>query len=164
VVNGLRGSANSFNIDGVNAESTITGYQSAGRNNAGYNAAGGTNGMVTVDAREEFRVVTSSFAPEYGRNSGAHVLLVTRSGTNHFHGTTFNYLRNDKLDAADWFVNQAGQSKPRLRLNDFGGVFGGPVVRNRIFFLFPTKANAWSSRNSRSLPYHLSQFASEHAQ
>jgi len=108
--------------------------------------------------------VTSSFAPEYGRNPGAHVLLVTRSGTNQFHGTTFNYLRNDKLDAADWFVNQAGQSKPRLRLNDFGGVFGGPVVRNRIFFLFPTKANAWSSRNSRSLPYHLSQFASEHAQ
>jgi hypothetical protein len=134
VVNGLRGSANSFNIDGVNAVSTITGYQSAGGNNTGYNAAGGTNGMVTVDALEEFRVVTSSFAPEYGRNPGAHVLLVTRSGTNHFHGTTFNYLRNDKLDAADWFVNQAGQSKPRLRSNDFGGVFGGPVVCNRTFF------------------------------
>jgi len=134
VVNGLRGSANSFNIDGVNAVSTITGYQSAGGNNTGYNAAGGTNRMVTVDALEEFRVVTSSFAPEYGRNPGAHVLLVTRSGTNHFHGTTFNYLRNDKLDAADWFVNQAGQSKPRLRSNDFGGVFGGPVVRNRTFF------------------------------
>jgi hypothetical protein len=134
VVNGLRGSANSFIIDGVNAVSTITGYQSAGGNNAGYNAAGGTNGMVTVDALEEFRVVTSSFAPEFGRNPGAHVLLVTRSGTNLFHGTSFNYLRNDKLDAADWFVNQAGQSKPRLRSNDFGGVFGGPVVRNRIFF------------------------------
>ena len=134
VVNGLRGSANSFNIDGINAVGTITGYQSAGGNNAGYNAAGGTNGMVTVDALEEFRVVTSSFAPEYGRNPGAHVLLVTRSGTNQFHGTSFNYLRNDKLDAADWFVNQAGQSKPRLRANDFGGVFGGPVVRNRTFF------------------------------
>jgi hypothetical protein len=134
VVNGLRGSVNSFNIDGVNAVSTITGYQSAGGNNAGYNAAGGTNGMVTVDALEEVRVVTSSFAPEYGRNPGAHVLLVTRSGTNQFHGTTFNYLRNDKLDAADWFVNQAGQSKPRLRSNDFGGVFGGRVVRNRTFF------------------------------
>ncbi len=134
VVNGLRGSANSFNIDGINAVGTITGYQSAGGNNGGYNAAGGTNGMVTVDALEEFRVVTSSFAPEYGRNPGAHVLLVTRSGTNQFHGTAFNYLRNDKLDAADWFVNQAGQSKPRLRSNDFGGVFGGPVVRNKTFF------------------------------
>ena len=134
VVNGMRGSANGFTIDGINAVSTITGYQSAGGNNAGYNAAGGTNGMVTVDALEEFRVVTSSFAPEYGRNPGAHVLLVTRSGTNQFHGTSFNYFRNDRLDAADWFVNQARQSKPRLRSNDFGGVFGGPVVCNRTFF------------------------------
>jgi hypothetical protein len=134
VVNGLRASANSFSVDGVNAIGTVTGYQSAGGNNAGYNAAGGTNGMVAVDALEEFRILTSSFAPEYGRNPGAHVLLVTRSGTNRFHGAAFDYFRNDKLDAADWFVNQAGQRKPRLRSNDFGGVSGGPVVRNRIFF------------------------------
>ena len=134
VVNGLRGTANSFNVDGVNAVGTITGYQSAGGNNAGYNAAGGTNGMVALDALEEFRIVTSSFAPEYGRNPGAHVLLITRSGTNQLHGTAFNYFRNDKLDAADWFANQAGQSKPRLRLNDFGGTLGGPLIRDRTFF------------------------------
>ena len=99
-----------------------------------YNAAGGTNSMVSVDALQEFRILTSSYAPEYGRTPGAQVLLVTRSGTNAFHGAVFNYFRNDKLDAADWFVDQAGQSKPPLRSNDFGGVFGGPVVRDKTFF------------------------------
>ena len=134
VVNGLRATANSFSVDGVNAVSTVTGYQSARGNNASYNAAGGTNSMVSVDALQEFRILTSSYAPEYGRTPGAQVLLVTRSGTNAFH-TAFDYFRNDKLDAADWFVNQAGQSKPPLRSNDFGGVLGGPVVRNKTFFL-----------------------------
>jgi Carboxypeptidase regulatory-like domain/TonB dependent receptor/TonB-dependent Receptor Plug Domain len=132
VVSGLRATANSFSIDGVNAVSTVTGYQSAGGNNAGYNVAGGTNSMVSVDALREFRVLTSSYAAEYGRNPGAHVLLITRSGTNSFHGALFDYFRNDKLDAADWFVDQAGQSKPRLRSNDFGGVFGGPIVFSRM--------------------------------
>src|SRR6202046_4759504 len=86
VVNGLRASANSFSVDGVNAVSTVMGYQAAGGNNAGYNVAGGTNSMVSVDALQEFRILTSSYAPEYGRTPGAHVLLVTRSGTNAFHG------------------------------------------------------------------------------
>jgi hypothetical protein len=134
VVNGLRASANSFSVDGVNAVSTVTGYQSAGGNNASYNAAGGTNSMVAADALQEFRILTSSYAPEYGRTPGAQVLLSTRSGTNIFHGAAFEYIRNDKLNAADWFVDQAGQSKPPLRSNDFGGVFGGPVVRNKTFF------------------------------
>jgi hypothetical protein len=110
VVSGLRASANSFSIDGVSAVSTVTGYQSAGGNNASYNAAGGTNSMVPVDALQEFRILTSSYAPEYGRTPGAQVLLVTRSGANTFHGAAFHYFRNDRLDAADWFVNQAGQS------------------------------------------------------
>jgi len=140
VVNGLRATANSFSVDGVNAVSTVTGYQSAGGNNAGYNAAGGTNSMVSVDALQEFRILTSSYAPEYGRTPGAQVLLITRSGTNAFHGTAFDYFRNDKLDAADWFVNQAGQSKPPLRSNDFGSVLGGPVVRNKTFFFVSWEA------------------------
>ena len=134
VVNGMRASANSFSVDGANAVSTVTGYQSAGGNNASYNAAGGTNSMVSVDALQEFRILTSSYAPEYGRTPGAQVLLVTRSGTNAFHGTTFDYVRNDKLDAADWFVDQAAQNKPPLRSNDLGGVLGGPVARNKSFF------------------------------
>lgn len=134
VVNGLRASFNSITVDGVNAVSTVTGYQSAGGNNAGYNAVGGTNSMVPVDALEEFRILTSSYAPEYGRSPGGQVLLVTRSGTNILHGAAFDYFRNDALDAADWFVDQAGQRKPRLRSNDCGGVVGGPIARNKTFF------------------------------
>ena len=134
VVNGMRATFNSFSIDGVNAVSTVTGYQSAGGNNASYNLAGGTNGMASVDAVDEFRILTGSFAPEFGRNPGAHVLVVTRSGTNQLHGSAFDHFRNDKLDAADWFVDQAGQNKPRLRANDFGGVLGGPIARDKMFF------------------------------
>ena len=96
--------------------------------------------MVSVDALQEFRILTSSYAPEYGRTPGAQVPLVTRSGTNAPHGTAFDYFRNDKLDAADWFVNQAGQSKPPLRSNDFGGVLGGPVVRDKTFFFVSSEA------------------------
>lgn len=140
VVNGLRASANSFTVDGVSAISTVTGYQSAGGNNASYNVAGGTNSMVPVDALEEFRILTSSYAPEYGRAPGAQILLVTRSGANTFHGTAFDYFRNDKLDAADWFVDQSGQRKPALRSNDFGGVLGGPLVRNTLFFFVSWEA------------------------
>ena len=136
VVDGLRASANSFTVDGVSAVSTVTGYQSAGGNTASYNAAGGTNSMVSVDALQEFRVLTSSYAPEYGRTPGAQVLLAIRSGTNAFHGSLFDYFRNDKLDAADWFVDQAGSTKPPLRSNDFGGVLGGPIVHDKTFFFF----------------------------
>ena len=146
VVNGLRGSTNSFNIDGVNAVGTITGYQSAGGNNGGYNAAGGTNGMVTVDALEEFRVVTSSFAPEYGRNPGAHVLLVTRSGTNQFHGTSFNSIT---FEMTNW-MQRTGLSSRLARVNhDCARTISAVSLEERWCvtgpsFLFPTKASAWS--------------------
>src|SRR5262249_6389429 len=80
---------------------------------------------------------TSSFAPEFGRTPGGQISIVTRSGTNAFHGALFEYFRNDKLDARDWFVNYNGLKKPAERSNDFGGVFGGPVIRNKSFFFFP---------------------------
>ena len=67
------------------------------------NAAGGTNSLVSVDALQEFRILTSSFAPEYGRTPGGQVILLTRSGTNAFHGTLFEYFRNNILDANDSF-------------------------------------------------------------
>src|SRR5678816_4958145 len=99
---------------------------------------------------QEFRIQTSSFAPEFGRTPGGQVSIVTRSGTNEFRGTVFEYFRNDALDATDWFTNQSGQAKPALRQNDFGGVVGGPLFfprfgeggpslydgRNRAFFFF----------------------------
>src|SRR4029077_19680341 len=99
-------------------------------------ASGGTNSLVSVDAMQEFRIQTSSFAPEFGRTPGGQISVVTRSGTNAFHGTVFEYFRNSVLDARDWFVNFNGLAKPEERQNDFGGVFGGPVRKNKTFFFF----------------------------
>src|SRR5262249_32853039 len=98
------------------------------------NVLGGMNALVSVDALQEFRVQTSTFAPEFGRTPGAQISIATRSGTNEFHGDVFDYLRNDKTDANNWFANQLGLPRPPLRQNDFGGVIGGPVMRNRTFF------------------------------
>ena len=83
---------------------------------------------------EEFRIQTSTFAPEYGRTPGAQISVVTKSGTNTFHGTAFEYFRNDKLDANDWFANANGLARPELRQNDFGGVLGGPILKDKLFF------------------------------
>src|ERR1035437_6484606 len=70
---------------------------------------------------------------------GAHLAITTRSGTNQFHGGLFEYFRNEALDANDWFSNQAGQPRGPFRLVDFGGTFGGPIVRNRTFFFVSQK-------------------------
>src|SRR5260370_628677 len=83
---------------------------------------------------QEFRVQTSSFAPEFGRTPGGQISVVTRPGTNAFHGTLSEYFRNSALDARDWFVNYNGLAKPAERQNDFGGVLGGPVIKNKTFF------------------------------
>ena len=79
---------------------------------------------------------TSSFAPEFGRTPGGQISIVTRSGTNSFHGTLFEYFRNNVLDADDWFVNYDHLPKPEERQNDFGGVFGGPIFKDKTFFFF----------------------------
>ena len=97
-------------------------------------AFGGTSNLVSLDALEEFRIQTSTFAPEYGRTPGAQISVVTKSGTNTFHGTAFEYFRNDKLDANDWFANANGLARPELRQNDFGGVLGGPIKKDKLFF------------------------------
>ncbi|HEY0762878.1 MAG TPA: TonB-dependent receptor [Pyrinomonadaceae bacterium] len=139
-VNGQRADANYFTVDGVSANFGVTGFiammQSASGALPALSAAGGTNSLVSVDAMQEFRIQTSSFAPEFGRTPGAQISIATRSGTNAFHGTLFEYFRNDVLDARDWFVNFNGLAKPAERLNDFGGVLGGPIVRDRTFFFF----------------------------
>src|SRR5262249_51379725 len=97
-------------------------------------ASGGTNSLVSVDAMQEFRIQTSSFAPEFGRTPGGQISIVTRSGTNAYQGTAFWYFRDDGLDARDWFVNFKGLPKPEARQHDFGAVFGGPLVKDRTFF------------------------------
>ena len=139
-VNGQRADANYFSVDGVSANFGVNGYfpmvQTASGSLPALSAAGGTNSLVSVDAMQEFRIQTSSFAPEFGRTPGAQISIVTRSGTNAFHGTLFEYFRNNVLDARDWFTNFNGLPKPGERQNDFGGVLGGPLLTNRTFFFF----------------------------
>jgi hypothetical protein len=139
-VNGQRQNANYFMIDGVSANVGIGGAPTLDQTSNGsipaYTAFGGTNGMVSEDAMQEFRIQTSTYAPEFGRTPGAQVSIVTRSGSNQFHGTAFEYLRNEALDANDWFSNRLGLPKAKLRQNDFGGVFSGPLRRERTFFFF----------------------------
>ena len=112
---GQRTSANNFLIDGVSANfgvshSSLVGDVRDGSAQA-FSALGGTSSLVSVEALQEFRVETSSFAPEFGRSPGGQVILTTRSGTNDFHGGLYEYFRNNVLDANDWFANQAGQPR-----------------------------------------------------
>ena len=88
----------------------------------------------SVDAIQEFRMQSSNYSAEYGRGGGAQVNIAIRSGTNEFHGTVFEFLRNDNLDARNFF--DRAPKRPEFKLNDFGGTFGGPIVRNRTFFFF----------------------------
>jgi hypothetical protein len=139
-VNGQRPDANYFLVDGVSANLGTAGSGSLlGQGGAGQlpatSAFGGTSNLVSLDALEEFRIQTSTFAPEYGRTPGAQISVVTKSGTNTFHGTAFEYFRNDKLDANDWFANANGLARPELRQNDFGGVLGGPIVKRQAVLL-----------------------------
>ena len=139
-VNGQRTVSNYWMVDGVSANisASTTGNPGNGLGGAigSFSVLGGTNSLVSIDAMQEFRIQTSTYAPEFGRTPGAQISIVTRSGTNRFHGTAFDYLRNDALDANDWFASANGLPKPEERQNDFGGTLGGPIVRDRTFFFF----------------------------
>jgi hypothetical protein len=86
------------------------------------------------DAIQEFIVQTSLYDATQGRNSGGNVAVVTKSGTNNFHGNVYEYFRNDALNANDFFLNRAGVARPELKRNQFGGTLGGPIVPNKTFF------------------------------
>jgi hypothetical protein len=117
VVNGQRSDTNYFSVDGVSANAGSPpggGLSSNGTGSTPTNSAtGGFNNMVSIDALQEFRISTSNFAPEFGRSPGGQISLVSRAGTNGFHGDVFDYLRNTVLDANDWFLNAAGGSRRR---------------------------------------------------
>jgi len=141
-VNGQRASSNYWMIDGVSANIGVgTGYGGNGIGGAAgsFSALGGTNSLVSVDAMQEFRIQSSTFAPEFGRTPGAQVSIMTRSGTNQFHGTAFDYLRNDAMDANNWFngyTNNPPLPKAEERQNDFGGTLGGRILKDKMFFFF----------------------------
>src|SRR5258708_11693869 len=141
-VNGQRAASNYWMVDGVSGNiGTGVNPAAASGNSLGgavgsFSALCGTNSLVSVDALQEFRIQTSTYAPEFGRTPGGQISIVTRSGTNQFHGTLFDYFRNAVLDANDWFANSAGLTRPEERQNDFGGTFSGPIFKNRTFFFF----------------------------
>lgn len=141
-VDGQRAASNYWMVDGVSANFGV-GISTPGNGSAGalpsLSVLGGTNSLVSVDAMQEFRIQTSTYAPEFGRTPGGQISIVTRSGTNQFHGTAFDYLRNDALDANNWFngyTNSPPLPKAEERQNDFGGTLSGPILKNRMFFFF----------------------------
>ena len=133
-VNGARGRSNNFLLDGTDMND---GY----RNDPAINEAGvfGTPATILpIDAVAELRVL-SNYEPEYGRNAGAVINIVTKSGTNAFHGDFFDYLRNDVFDARNFFNTVPSAANPvspqaPFRNNQFGGSVGGPIVKDKAFF------------------------------
>ena len=124
-VNGLRSALNNFILDGVD-------NNSYGTSNQGF-----SNQVVQVspDAVEEFKVQTNNFSAEFGRAGGAVINATFRSGTNQFRGAAWEFNRNTKLNATGFFKPSSGV-KPEMNRNQFGGVFGGPILRDRAFFFF----------------------------
>ncbi|HXY07194.1 MAG TPA: carboxypeptidase-like regulatory domain-containing protein [Terriglobales bacterium] len=114
-VNGGRTRANNFSVNGGDANDQFVNLPTI---------------QPTPDSVDEFRVITNTFDAEYGRNSGSVVNVITKSGTNSFHGNVYEYFRNTVLDSTGYFDT----SKPQLNQNQFGGTFGGPIIKDRSFF------------------------------
>jgi hypothetical protein len=126
VVNGQRASSNNFLVDGTDANQPIVQINATG-------PSGTSTPFASVEAIQEFKVQTHTYTAEFGRFSGAVVNVVTRSGSNEFHGSLFEFVRNNVLDANNFFLNAAGQPRAPLRSNQFGGTFSGPIVPDRTF-------------------------------
>ena len=153
-VNGQRANANYFTIDGVSANTSAPSTNILGQSAGslpGLSAFGSTNNLISVDALQEFKIQTSTYAAEFGRTPGAQVQILTRSGTNEFRGSVFEYFRNEVLDANDWFNNARNLPKPPLRQNDFGGVLGGPIIKKRTFFFFSYEGLRLRLPNSKEI-------------
>src|SRR5262249_43860733 len=116
-VNGQRPDANYFMVDGVSANlgSPTASFGTGGMGQLPATSAfGGLNNLVSLDALQEFRIQTSTFAPEFGRTPGAQISVVTKSGSNTLRGSAFEYFRDDAFEANDWFANSKGLPKPDL--------------------------------------------------
>src|SRR5207248_2987152 len=135
---GQRPNTNYFSIDGVSVNTGVSAgglpAQSTGGSLPAMTALGSLHSLISLEAVNEVRVQTSTTAPEFGRLPGAQITLTSRSGSNEFHGSAFDYTRTDALDANDWFSNRQGENRPPAYMNDFGGSVGGPARRNRTFF------------------------------
>src|SRR5580692_6031015 len=114
-VNGGRGRSNNFSVNGGDANDLFANLPTV---------------QPSPDSIEEFRVITNTFDAEYGRNSGSVINVVTKSGTNQFHGNVYEFFRNKVLNADGYFDT----TKPQFNQNQFGGTFGGPIKKDRTFF------------------------------
>lgn len=121
-----------FNVAGARSQSNVFLLDGVSNIDTQVNSALG-NFRIT-DAVQEFAVQTSVATAEFGRGTGGQVSIVTKSGSNQFHGSVFEYLRNSALDAADFFTNKAGAKKNPLHRNQYGGVIGGPILKSKMFF------------------------------
>jgi Carboxypeptidase regulatory-like domain len=131
-VNGVREDGNNFMLDGMqNRDDT----------------AGVIVVQPSLDAIAEFKILSSTYAAEYGHAGGAQINIITKSGTNRFSGSGFGFLQNEALEARNFFT-PANQNKPELRLQQFGGSFGGPVVKSKTFFF----SNYERRRQTKALP------------
>src|SRR6266702_3697855 len=140
-VNGQRDTANYFTVDGVSANvgmdsSPFFVSPAAGGAVPASTVLGTTQNLASIDGMQEFKLQTSTYSAAFGRAAGGQLEIVTQSGSNQFHGTAFDYFRNDVLDANDWFANSKGLPKPQERQNDFGGTLSGPVIKDKTFFFF----------------------------
>ena len=123
VANGARNSTSDVMVDGV---TVTTVEQNSGITDLKYKPS--------VDSVQEFKIQTNFFPAEYGQTGGAVINMVTKSGTNEYHGTAFYFLRHSDFNANNWFSNSRGQTVPYFRRDQFGGVVGGPVIKNKTFF------------------------------
>lgn len=164
-VNGQRSESNYYTVDGVSANigaGNSVGSFSDGTSGslAGSTALGTTQSIVPVDALQEFRVLSSTYSAEYGRSPGGQLTFATRSGTDQFHGSAYDYLRNNYFDANDWFNDHTGLPIPALRQNDFGGTLGGRILfphiyegRERSFFFVAYEGLRLTQPQAASIQY-----------
>jgi outer membrane receptor protein involved in Fe transport len=143
LVPGVRTAAgmNDLPVDQISTAFTSINGQRANQNeyllDGAPNTAAAQNQPViyaNVDSVQEFKVETNSFSAEYGRAAGGVFNVVTKGGTNDHHFTVYDFFRNDKLNANDWFANRSGRRRPPFKFNQFGGTVGGPLVRNKTFY------------------------------
>jgi hypothetical protein len=129
-VNGSTTAQNNFQMDGV----SVVNFGSGGATGSATTYAGLI--IPNPDALAEFKIQTSLYDAGFGRNPGANVNVVTKSGTNQFHGSAFEFFRNRELNANDFFLNRSGQQRPILNQNQYGGGIGGPIKKDKLFFFF----------------------------
>ncbi len=128
-----------FSVNGNNTQSNLFLTDGANNNDTGSNRT--VLLYPSIEAIREFKMLRNSYGPEYGQASGSVISIVTNSGQNTFHGSLFYFGRNDKLNAADFFVNRNRGQKDKLRRNDFGGSLGGPILKDRLFFFYSQEFN-----------------------